>query len=125
MTYDDGGTVATKTLTSIELSGEYQTEFQQDDEFSHEGMIVTAKYDDGTSVDVTSEATFSGYDMSTVGEQTVTVTYEEGGVTKTATYQITVKEKEAPVQDGTKLELLFSVIMILKSIEQLVSKSRY
>ena len=82
VTYDDGGTVATKTLTSIELSGEYQTEFQQDDEFSHEGMIVTAKYDDGTSADVTSDATFSGYDMSAVGEQTVTVTYVEEGVTK-------------------------------------------
>ena len=106
VTCDGGGTVATKTLTSIELSGEYQTEFQQDDEFSHEGMIVTAKYDDGTSADVTSSATFSGYDMSDVSEQTVTVTYEEGGVTKTATYQIIVNEAPVVPVEGEKTDVL-------------------
>ena len=100
-TYEDDGTVVTKTLSSIALSGEYPTEFEQGDEFSHEGMIVTATYDDESTADVTAKATFSGYDMSTVGEQTVTVTYTEGEVSTTATYKITVNEK-APVaiEDG-------------------------
>ena len=100
-TYEDDGTVVTKTLSSIALSGEYPTEFQQGDEFSHEGMTVTATYDDESTANVTAKATFSGYDMSTVGEQTVTVTYTEGEVSTTATYKITVNEK-APVaiEDG-------------------------
>ncbi len=100
-TYEDDGTVVTKTLSSIALSGEYPTEFQQGDAFSYEGMIVTATYDDESTANVTAKATFSGYDMSAVGEQTVTVTYEEGEVTKTATYTITVNEK-APIaiEDG-------------------------
>ena len=43
------------------------------------------------SSNVTSSATFTGYNMSTIGTQTVTVTYTEGEVTKTATYAITVE----------------------------------
>ena len=106
VTCDGGGTVVTKTLSSITLSGEYQTEFQQGDEFSHEGMTVTATYNDGTSADVTSSATFSGYDMSDVSEQTVTVTYEEGEVTKTATYQIIVNEAPVVPAEGEKTDVL-------------------
>ena len=108
VTFDDGGTVVTKTLSSIALSGTYPTTFQEGDEFSHEGMTVTATYNDESTADVTSKATFSGYDMSSVGEQTVTVTYEEEEVTKTATYTITVNENEPPVQGGTEETIDFS-----------------
>ncbi|MBQ7462657.1 MAG: bacterial Ig-like domain-containing protein [Bacteroidaceae bacterium] len=80
---------APATLTGITLSGTYPTEFEQGDAFSSEGIVVTANYDDNTTADVTAEATFSGYDMATIGEQTVTVTY--GG--QTASYSITVVEK--------------------------------
>lgn len=79
-------------FTSISLSGEYPQTFFVGDEFSHEGMTVTATYDDNSTQDVTSSARFSGYDMSTPGEQTVTVSYTEGDITKTATYTITVNE---------------------------------
>ncbi len=79
-----------KTLSSISLSGTYRTTFNVGDTFSHEGMTVTATYDDNTTENVTEGATFSGYDMSTDGEQTVTVSYTEGTVTKTAYYGITV-----------------------------------
>ena len=78
------------TLTSITLSGTYPTKFEQGDTFSSEGIVITANWSDNTTSDVTSEATFSGYDMNTLGEQTVTVTYES----MTATYQITVVEKK-------------------------------
>lgn len=79
-------------LFSIALSGTYPTTFLEGAAFSHEGMTVTATYSDASTKDVTSEATFSGYNMSTTGVQTVTVSYTEGGVTKTATYGITVNE---------------------------------
>ncbi len=81
---------APATLTSITLSGSYPTEFEQGDAFSSEGIVVKANFDDETSSIVTEDATFSGYDMSTLGKQTVTVTYEG----KTATYDITVVEKQ-------------------------------
>lgn len=84
--------VSTKVLQSIALSGEYPTEFYQGYDFSHEGMVVTATYDDESTKDVTSQATFTGYDMSTLGQQTVTVSYTENEVTKTTTYNINVVE---------------------------------
>lgn len=83
-------TVNPVQLTGITLSGDYPTTFNVGDTFSHEGMTVTATYDDNTSEDVTADATFEGYDMSTAGTQTVTVSYTKADVTKTATYEITV-----------------------------------
>ena len=78
-----------KTLSSIALSGSYQTTFTKGDTFNHEGLVVTATYSDSSTADVTSSATFSGYDLSNTGNQTVTVSYTEG-TTETTTYSITV-----------------------------------
>ncbi len=77
-------------LSSITLSGSYPTEFAKWVEFSHVGMTVTAQFDDSSTLDVTSNASFTGFDMETAGIQTVTVSYTEGGTTKTVTYDITV-----------------------------------
>ena len=77
-----------KTLSSIAVSGQTTT-FTVDDTFSF-GGTVTATYSDSSTANVTSSCTFTGYDMSTTGNQTVTVSYTYGGVTKTTTYQITV-----------------------------------
>lgn len=85
---------AAKTLDHITLSGTYPTSFTEQDEFSHEGMTVTANYEDSSSKDVTSSATFTGYDMDEIGNQTVTVSYTEGNTTKTATYDITINAGE-------------------------------
>jgi len=63
--------------------------FQEGDEFVFGGSVV-ATYTDNTGDVVTEDATFSGYDMYTIGEQTVTVSYTEGDITKTDTYTITV-----------------------------------
>ena len=81
---------APATLTSISFSGDYPTVFEQGDEFSSEGIVITANWSDETTTNVTADATFTGYDMSSPGEQTVTVSY--GG--KTVTYTITVVEKK-------------------------------
>ena len=59
------------------------------DTFSAEGLVVTATYSDTTTAAVTGY-TLSEVDMTTAGTKTVTVTYTEGDVTKTATFDITV-----------------------------------
>lgn len=51
-----------------------KTAFYKGDEFSF-GGTVNAVYDDSSKVDVTSDCSFSGYSMSSIGEQTVRVTY--------------------------------------------------
>ena len=84
---------STATISSIALSGSYKTDYYLNDEFSTEGMTVTATYDDASTKDVTAKTTFSGYNMANVGNQTVTASYTEGTETKTATYQITVSAR--------------------------------
>lgn len=79
---------ATKTLSSISVSG-YKAAFTVDDTFTF-GGIVTAHFSDSSTSDVTASATFTGYNMSQAGNQTVTVSYTYGGTTKTTTYSITV-----------------------------------
>lgn len=79
---------ATKTLSSISISGG-KISFTVDEDFSF-GGTVTAHFSDSSTNDVTSSATFSGYNMSVAGNYTVTVSYTYGGTTKTATYSITV-----------------------------------
>ncbi len=65
--------------------------------FSFTGK-VTATLDNGLTKDVTSNCTFSGYDLTKSGAQTVTVTYGE----LTTTYNITIKEILAG--EGYKIE---------------------
>lgn len=77
---------AAKTLTSISISGQ-TTAFVEGDAFSF-GGIVTAHYSDSSSANVTSQATFSGYTMTLVGSQTVTVSF--GG--QITTYGITISQ---------------------------------
>lgn len=80
------------TLSSITVSGQI-TEFTVGDSFVC-GGTVTAHYSDSTVLDVTTSATFTGYNMSETGNQTVTVSYTEGGITKTTSYDITVNDSE-------------------------------
>lgn len=74
-----------KTLVSIAASGT-AADLWTADEFSHEGVTITATWDDETQTVVTSSCSFSGYDMTTAGTQTVTATYQG----QTCTYSVTV-----------------------------------
>ncbi len=85
-------TVSTRTLSSISLSGDYPTTFQQNGTFSYDGLVVTATYDDTSTKDVTADASVTVPDLTTTGQKEVTVSYTEGGVTKTDTYEVTVTE---------------------------------
>lgn len=75
---------APKVLSSIGVSGQ-TSNFVEGDAFSF-GGTVTAYYEDGSSENVTSSSTFSGYDMTAVGNQMVTVSYSG----KSTTYSINV-----------------------------------
>ena len=90
------------TVESIAVDGQ-TTESMQDSEFVF-GGTVTARYTDGETADVTSAAQFSGYDMSTPGEQTVEVSYTEGEKTVKTTYQLTVLAADADVTDKLNLD---------------------
>ena len=79
-------TINVATLTGISVSGTADDLWTGDD-FTHEGITVTATYDDGNTADVTNSCEYSGYNMSATGDQTVTVTYGE----KTASYTVKVQ----------------------------------
>jgi len=79
-----------KALDSITLdTSDAPTTFNVGDTFSYEGLSVTANYDDGSD-DIVTPTNVSTPDLSSAGQKTVTVSYTEGGVTKTATYTVTV-----------------------------------
>ena len=86
---NEGGQGVVKTLVSIAVTGQ-KTEFNVGDVFTHDTAKVTATYSDNTTKDVTASATFSSPDMTTAGTKTVTVTYAEGGESKSDTYDIVV-----------------------------------
>lgn len=110
--YTEGGVTKTAEqaitvvhrLTKIEITAQPTKKvYEYGDSFQSAGMVVKATYSDGATANVT------GYScsptlLSTVGTQTITVSYTENGVTKTATTSVTVNRKTisaAPSQSGT------------------------
>ena len=80
------------TLESITVSGPTKTEYKIGEELDLTGLVVTAHYSTGDEATVTGYEV-SGFDSSTAGEKTITVTYQD----KTAAFKVTVKETEKPV----------------------------
>lgn len=87
ITYEEA---SSSPLSSITLSGNYPTTFMEGDAFSSEGLVVTAAYEDETTKDVTDKVVVTEPNMNEAGTQTVTVSYTEGEVTKTASYDVTI-----------------------------------
>lgn len=83
----------THRLTAIEITQEPATlVYEYGDTLQIAGMVVQATYSDGEQVNI------SGYQhapstLNTVGQQTITVTYSENGVTQQDTFQVTVNRK--------------------------------
>ena len=65
-------------------------EYAEGDDFDAAGMVVTATYSDGTAKAVT-DYTIEGGEKLAVGENTITISYKEGEVTKTTTLVVTAK----------------------------------
>ena len=81
------------TLSSITLSGSYKTSFIVNETFVYNGLVVTAHYSNNSSKTVTPTSVTTP-DMSTTGSKTVTVTYTEGGVSRNASYTISVTQPQ-------------------------------
>ena len=90
------------TIDHYELGGTYQTAFMQDEEFNHTGLIVYAVYDalGENKVDITSMCTFSEPDMSTTGEKTIEITYNEA-VVKSYTINVNADSRKVAESPAT------------------------
>ena len=85
----------TKKLESIEITQQpTQTTFTEGDTLTYAGLKVKAHYDDESSAEVTGfTVTANNLDSAnklTTSSNKATVSYTEGGITKTAQYDITV-----------------------------------
>lgn len=95
--YPDGGTQGgyyykgvKPTLTGIAITTQpTKTTYAIGGSFDSTGMVVTATYDTGKTKEVTG-FTFSPQTFISAGTETVTISYTENGVTKTATLSVTV-----------------------------------
>ena len=72
-----------------------KTVYEYGDSFQSAGMVVTATYSDGASA-VVSNYSISPTMFTSVGSQSVTISYTEHGVTKTSTTAVTVNKKTIP-----------------------------
>ena len=63
-------------LESIAISGDFKQEYELGEEFDKTGIIVTASYSNGSSRDVSSEASFEGFSSEAKGTVVVTVSFE-------------------------------------------------
>lgn len=74
-----------------------KTSYTAGDTLNVDDITVTAYYSDGYSVAVTGFTTNAdAISMSEIGDKTLTVSYTEKGITKTADLAITVSEKQKP-----------------------------
>ena len=101
ITYSEGGETCTTTLAvtvTHRLSAIAVTTkpnkltYEYGDTLATAGMVVTANYSDSQTKAVTGYSC-SPTTFSTVGNQVVTVSYTENGVTQTATFNVTVNRK--------------------------------
>ena len=101
------GTV-TRVLSSISVSAPTKTTYYKGDALNLSGAVVTATFNSGRTEVVTSSATFSpanGSILSSFGTQTITATYTENGVSKTASTSVTVTVKTVTWASGTDTEI--------------------
>ena len=84
------------TLVKIQIDTACTSDFTVGDTFTYGSGVIRALYSNGNwSSNIASECTFSGYDMSVSGDQNVTVTYTEGGITVYAYYTIHVESSDS------------------------------
>ena len=69
-----------------------QTVYEVNDQLNLAGLVLEVTYEDGSKSEVAEGFDVSQVDISTVGEKTITVTYQD----KTATFTVNVKKAEQP-----------------------------
>lgn len=93
--YKDNYTDAKKQLQSIAISAKPgKTTYNINDAIDTSGLKVVATYTDGSRAEV--KGWKIGGSTAKAGSVSVRVSYTESGITKAASYEIQVKEKETP-----------------------------
>ncbi len=101
ITYSEGGvtcstvlpiTVAHRLTAITVTTNPTKVVYEYGDTLATAGMVVTASYSDSRTAAITTYSC-SPTTFSTVGNQVVTVSYTENGVTQTATFNVTVNRK--------------------------------
>ncbi len=93
-------TDSVNTLSGISVSSlPDKLTYTVGEEFDMTGLAVTVKYSDGTSKAAT-EYTLSGFDSTAEGTKTITVSYTEGSVTKTCTFDVVVEAENVSSDSG-------------------------
>lgn len=83
-----------KVLTKIKIdTAPTKVEYVEGEKFDKTGMKVSVVYSDGTTKEITNY-TYTPNGKLTEKDLEITITYTEGGVTKTARQEITVKAKD-------------------------------
>ena len=91
-------TVVEATLEKIEIAtAPTKTVYEIGESLDTSGMTLTATYSNGTTQTITGGYTVSGFDSSTAGSKTVTVTYAG----KSTTFVVTVNESAS--ESGSKI----------------------
>ena len=115
-----------RVLTGLSITTQpAKTSYYKGDTLDLTGMVVTATFSSGASEDVTSGCSFSpaaGSALSSYGTVTVTVTYTENGVTKTASFTVSVSVKTVTWAGGTDEEI---VAMVEAADQGLINLSDY
>lgn len=98
----------TRALSSIAITTQpTKRNYTKGETLNLSGMVVKATFNSGNSAVVTSYTTspVNGSTLSTTGTITVTVSYTENGVTKTASTTVTVSVKIVTWATGTDAEI--------------------
>ena len=98
--------VEVPVLDRLEVAAPTIVEYELGEELNTDGMVVRAVYSDGSSKVLTAEQyTLSGFSSDKAGTKTVTVSYTENEITKTASFDVTIKEAPVVIQvDKTGLK---------------------
>ena len=95
-------TVVSKALTEIKITTEPKNKnYVAGQNFDKTGMIVKAKYNDGSEKEATNYTVIDGNNL-TAGKTSVTISYTENNVTKTTSQAITVEERLEVIMDTIK-----------------------
>ena len=109
ITYTEDGKTGTanypidiiNNLVSIAIQGKPQTEYNLNDNLQQGlSILITRATGVPEAMAVTSNM-ITGFDTTTVGQKTATITYTENGITKTTTLNYEVKDKVKSISVGT------------------------
>lgn len=115
---------ATKTLTSVVMSGTPKTEYYDGDAYSREGLTLTAVYSDQSQEDVTAVATWEiSKETAEIGDTSITITASYNDLSDSMNVAVTVTElnqfAEAyeaalAISSGETAEFTFKGVIVAK-----------